>query len=183
LFLSRLRINRTVELQPYLDAVWDEAEEKTEFVITRWRDTESNLRTRLHSIIRAAGLEPWPKAFVALRSTRRTELEESFASHVVNAWLGPGQRVAERHYLQVTDEHFAKAIGKAQHMPQQQAPQHGGTGRQDEEQECENPDDLNNRRDFVDEKVGVTELESVTSCMSSKRSNQLSYTPKKCSPV
>jgi len=25
--------------------------------------------------------------------------------------------------------------------------------------------------------VGVTELESVTSCMSSKRSNQLSYTP------
>src|SRR4051794_32292578 len=26
-------------------------------------------------------------------------------------------------------------------------------------------------------KVGVTELESVTSCMSSKRSNQLSYTP------
>jgi hypothetical protein len=29
--------------------------------------------------------------------------------------LGHGQRVAERHYLQVTDDHFAKAIGEAQH--------------------------------------------------------------------
>jgi integrase len=98
------------ELRPYLDSVWDEAEENTEFVITRWRDTEANLRTRLHSIIRDADLEPWPKAFVALRSTRRTELEELFPSHVVNAWLGHSQRVAERHYLQVTEEHFAKAV-------------------------------------------------------------------------
>ena len=30
------------------------------------------------------------------------------------------------------------------------------------EQECENPDDLNDRRNSVDEKVGVTELESVS---------------------
>jgi integrase len=169
------------ELRTYLDAVWDEAEEKMEFVITRWRDAESNLRTRLHSIIRAAGLEPWPKAFVALRSTRRTELEELFPSHVVNAWLGHGQRVAERHYLQVTDEHFAKATGEAQHMAQQQAPQHTGTEQQVVEQECENPDDLNNRRDFVDEKVGVTELESVTSCMSSgpSRRERIQHFPAK----
>ena len=62
-------------------------------------------------------------------------------------------------------------------MAPQQAPQHTGMSQQGEEQECENPDDLNNRRDSVDEIVGVTELESVTSCMSSKRSNQLSYTP------
>ena len=36
--------------------------------------------------------------------------------------------------------------------------------------------DTGNLRDLADQ-VGATELESVTSCMSSKRSNQLSYTP------
>ena len=71
----------------------------------------------------------------------------------------------------------ACVVGKALRMAQQQAPQHSETERQEEEQECENPDDLNNRRDSIDEKVGVTELESVTSCVSSRRSNQLSYTP------
>ena len=35
-------------------------------------------------------------------------------------------------------------------------------------------------RYFTGVQVGVTELESVTSCMSSKRSNQLSYTPERC---
>jgi integrase len=154
------------ELCPYLDAVWDEAGEDTEYVITRWRTTEANLRSRLHSIIRAAGLEPWPKAFVALRSTRRTELEDQFPSHVVNAWLGHGQRIAEEHYLQVTDEHFEKATHSAQQNAQQQASQDEGKCEQEPEQECENPGDLPNLRDFVGEEVGVTELESVTSTMS-----------------
>ena len=71
--------------------------------------TEVNLRTRLHAIIRAAGLEPWPKAFVALRSTRATELRKQHPDYVVNAWIGHSQRVAERHYLQVTDDDFERA--------------------------------------------------------------------------
>ena len=44
-----------------------------------------------------------------LRSTRRTELQESFPDHVVNKWLGHSGKVAEKHYLQVTEEHWRKA--------------------------------------------------------------------------
>jgi integrase len=100
------------ELRPYLEAVWDAAPEGAEFVIERWRLAEVNLRTRLHAIIRAAGMEPWPKSFQQLRSTRQTELEEQYPTHVVCAWLGNSPRVAARHYLQVTDDHFDQATEK-----------------------------------------------------------------------
>lgn len=50
-----------------------------------------------------------PKLFLNLRSTRQTELENEYPTHVVCTWLGNSPQIAERHYLQVTDEHFAKA--------------------------------------------------------------------------
>ena len=33
-----------------------------------------------------------------------------FPSHVVTAWLGNSERIAEKHYLQVLDSHFDKAV-------------------------------------------------------------------------
>lgn len=81
----------------------------TEFVITRYRGGNTNLRTQLLRIINRAGLKPWPKLFQNLRSTRETELAESFPIHVVTAWLGNSQLVATKHYLQVTDAHFEEA--------------------------------------------------------------------------
>ncbi len=123
------------ELRPYLQAVWDELPEDFDAtkkiseqpVITRWRMSEVNLRTRLHKIIEAVGLTPWPKAFVALRSTRATELrEEGHPPHVVNAWIGHSQRIAERHYLQVTDEHYDRAV-----RPECTVPVHIGDARGD----------------------------------------------------
>lgn len=68
-----------------------------------------NLRTQLQRIIAKAGLTEWPKLFQNLRSTCETELAETFSLHVVTAWLGKSQLVAAKHYLQVTDEHFATA--------------------------------------------------------------------------
>ncbi|RMF38914.1 MAG: hypothetical protein D6753_15005 [Planctomycetota bacterium] len=55
-------------------------------------------------------LEPWSMPFQNLRATRRTELEEIYPSHVIDAWLGHTTAVANRHYLQVTDEHWQRAI-------------------------------------------------------------------------
>ncbi len=81
-------------------------------VITRYRSTNSNLRTQLQRIIRRAGLTPWPRLFHNLRATRQTELAELFPGHVVCAWIGNTERVAQNHYLQVTDEHFAVAGGE-----------------------------------------------------------------------
>jgi|HubBroStandDraft_6_1064221.scaffolds.fasta_scaffold37911_3 integrase len=97
------------ELRPYLDECWEQAEEKAEFVITQYRDATQNLRTQLEKIIQRAGLTAWPKLWHNLRSSRQTELEETFPSHVVCAWLGNSPQVARRHYLRVTDDHFARA--------------------------------------------------------------------------
>jgi len=66
--------------------------------------------TRLLDIIWSAGLKEWPKLFQNLRSTRQTELSETFPSHVVCKWMGNSKPVADRHYLQTTEAHFARTI-------------------------------------------------------------------------
>jgi integrase len=102
------------ELMPHLREAFEAAEPGTEYVITRCRDCRDgsvNLRTGLERIIRRAGLQPWPKLFHNLRSTRETELAETFPLHVVCAWIGNSARVAQAHYLQVTEEVFDRAIG------------------------------------------------------------------------
>ena len=99
------------ELLPYLKDAFDPEEE---FVISRYRDANANLRTQLIRIIRKAGLEPWPKLFQNLRATRETELAELFPSHVVCEWIGHTREVARKHYLQVTEDHFAKAVSVAE---------------------------------------------------------------------
>jgi elongation factor P--beta-lysine ligase len=61
-------------------------------------------------------------------------LAESFPIHVVCQWIGNSEAVAKRHYLQVTDEHFAQAAQgeqtshhqakhEAKHDPKQKAKQ------------------------------------------------------------
>lgn len=97
------------ELRPHLEAAFDRAAVGAEFVITRYRDSNANLRTQLLRIIAKAGLNPWPKLFQNLRSTRETELAESFPIHVVTAWMGNSTLIATKHYLQVTDSHFDEA--------------------------------------------------------------------------
>jgi integrase len=78
-------------------------------VITRYRDSTQNLRTTFLKILKRAGLKPWPKLMQNLRSTRETELAESFPLQAVTAWMGNSLSVAARHYLQVRDEHFERA--------------------------------------------------------------------------
>jgi hypothetical protein len=87
-------------------------------VITRYRTSNVNLRQQLKRIIKRAGLEPWPKLFQNLRSSRQTELAEKFAAHLVCAWIGNSEKIARDHYLQVRDADFQKA---AQNPAQQAA--------------------------------------------------------------
>jgi integrase len=112
------------ELLPYLEAVRDELlasdfDPKVQCmsdqpIIIRYRTANINLRTQLQRIICKAGLKPWPKLFQNLRSTRETELAETFPIHVVCDWIGNSEAVARRHYLQTTDAHF-EAAQKAAH--------------------------------------------------------------------
>ncbi len=108
------------ELRPYLQTAWDElvadfdpkiSRISDQPIVTLCRDGNTNLRTQMQRIIRKAGLTPWPKLFVNLRATRATELAKEHPAHVAAAWLGHSVKVATKHYWQVTDADFAKAVG------------------------------------------------------------------------
>ena len=77
--------------------------------VQRYRGGDTNLRTQFGRILGAAGVNPWPRLFHNLRSTRRTELQERFPDHVLNEWLGHSSKVAAKHYLQVTEQHWSDA--------------------------------------------------------------------------
>jgi integrase len=109
------------ELRPYLLEAFEQAEDGAEHVVTRCRDSKTNLRTQMERIVKRAGVKPWPKLFHNLRSTRQTELTEKFPSHVVCAWLGNSRAIAQDHYLQVTDGHFTQAVAEPQNRPEQAA--------------------------------------------------------------
>ncbi|MEM8737741.1 MAG: hypothetical protein AAGG38_04590 [Planctomycetota bacterium] len=86
--------------------------EPGEVLVLPWLTDRSSaaLRKPLQRAIDRAGVKPWPRLWHNLRSTRQTELERHFPSHVVCAWLGNSRAVAAKHYLQVTDDDFAAAI-------------------------------------------------------------------------
>ncbi len=99
------------EIRKALEESWEAAAEGAVYCVERYRGgTATNLRTQFMRILASAGIAPWPKLFVNLRSSCRTELQEVFPDHVVNKWIGHSGKVAEKHYLQVTDEHWGKAI-------------------------------------------------------------------------
>ena len=121
------------ELRPYLNAAWDEAErlqnepdaKPVEFVIAKHRNPPPVLRRQLERIIKAAGLKQWPKLWQNLRSTRETELCETFPIHVVCEWIGNSEAVAKQHYLQVTEDHMARGADAGQTLPPQAEGQPG----------------------------------------------------------
>ena len=86
----------------------DESFRKSAIGKNGWRNC--NLRTTFEKIIRKAGIEPWPKPFVNMRSTRETELNNEFPIHVVAKWLGHSVDIAVNNYLQMTGEHHKKAL-------------------------------------------------------------------------
>lgn len=99
------------ELVPALLDVQEQAETGSEFVIVQRRSaSDAALRKRMYHLIRKAGVPRWPRVFHNLRSSRQTELEERFPSHVVCQWLGNSEQVSRDHYLQTLGSHFEQAL-------------------------------------------------------------------------
>lgn len=143
-----------VELQKVADQVQPGIETPLSApIITRYRDTNANLRTQFQRIIKAAGLNPWPKLFQNLRSTRETELAAIYPMHVVCAWMGNSQPIAARHYLQVTEADFERANGSeiAAQALQPQAKRRDWNG-QERNAETEKPEDFEDPRVFAGSK-------------------------------
>lgn len=124
------------ELRPYLEDGWRLAPEGAEYVISNeeyrkaanspegWKNT--NLRTQFSRILKRAGVPEWKRLFHSMRASRQTELEREFPLHVVCSWLGNSVRIAQKSYLLVTEDDFAKATAvpspNAAHKAAQQAP-------------------------------------------------------------
>jgi len=163
------------EIETELGAVFDQALEGAEFVITRYRDAETNLRTQLLKIIRRAGLKPWPRLFHNMRASRQTELMQTHPIHVVCEWLGNSRLIAQEHYLRVTETDFDKATKKNTAQNTVQASENNGNPQHREMPESEkSPENSEFSGDSEDGAVVATGLEPVTSTMSTWRSNQLS---------
>jgi len=114
------------ELAQLFDARFEEAAEGDEFVLPMLQGAVSScFRQKLSFAIKRAGHEQWPRICHSLRSTRQTELEQLWPTYVVCKWLGNSAIIANRHYLQVTDEHFAKAA----HNPTQHTSAQSGIER------------------------------------------------------
>ncbi|MFP4107415.1 MAG: tyrosine-type recombinase/integrase [Phycisphaerae bacterium] len=116
------------ELLPHLRTAFEQAEPGAIYCCRQYKPGIAGpmYRKILKQAIQQAGLKPWPKLFQNCRSSRETELAERFPVQVVCKWIGNSPSVAAKHYLQITDQHFAKAVGsedkavqKAVHFPVQ----------------------------------------------------------------
>lgn len=99
------------ELRPYLEETYREHQEGP--IIRADRD-HKNLSVKFKKILKRKGLEAWPKIFHNLRASRETELAEEYPIQVVCSWIGNSPKVAMRHYLQVTESQFEKALKSVQ---------------------------------------------------------------------
>jgi integrase len=72
------------EVREVLLEAKEEAEGRDALVARRFRG-RLNLRTHFQRIVTRGGLKPWPKLFHNLRSSCRTELQERFPSHAIDA--------------------------------------------------------------------------------------------------
>jgi len=127
------------ELRPHLEAAWDAAEVGEVYCCPQYANANQMYRKTMLEIVRRAGLTPWPKLFQNCRSTRETELAENFPVHVACAWLGNSPKIAQRHYLQLTESHFAEAVQKAVQFPVQYAAAEARTDSQAEKAGCRKP--------------------------------------------
>lgn len=105
------------ELRAALMAAFEAAAPGSVYVASTLRG-HANLSTPFRRIILRAGLKVWPKPFHAMRSSRQTELSEIYPAATVAAWMGNSLAVAQAHYLQVRDAHFALAAAEPKAAPE-----------------------------------------------------------------
>ena len=98
------------ELRPFLEACYRAKDRHPTKVIKRVQCTKNNLRTQMTRILERAGIKVWPKLFQNLRSSRESELIKVHGVEVACQWIGNTPAVAMKHYLQITDEDYEKAL-------------------------------------------------------------------------
>jgi len=100
------------ELYTILTEAFEAAEPGSRWIINRYRSSEQNLRTQLQRLCLRAGVPPFPRPFVAMRSSRVTEWVETFPVQCAAEWAGHTPAICQRHYLQLRSEYFRAATQK-----------------------------------------------------------------------
>jgi integrase len=84
------------ELRPYLEDAFDPESDRC---VSRYCESNVNMRKGFLQILKKAGLTPWPRLFHNLRGSLESDLAERYPIHTVVKWLGNSEGVAMRHYL------------------------------------------------------------------------------------
>ncbi len=138
-------------LQPLHDSVLPGVQcSIDEFVITKHRSAEKNMRTQLGRFIKRAGLPEIPKPFINFRASARFDFEQAklFTSDELNAWFGHCEAVARKHYGRLSDVSYNKAsrlsyvstfVSTSDSMEPQGEPENAKT--QGNSQVCNAPED------------------------------------------
>ncbi len=114
-------------LLPFLQDARQHAPGDAIRVVERYSGPTCNLRTQLERYIRRAGVEQWPKLWHNMRASCETDLAAEFPLHVVSRWIGNSERVAEKHYLVLTETDMQRGAksGAFGVEVSQKAAQHG----------------------------------------------------------
>ena len=95
-----------------METAFDLSPEGADSIVSLTR-TKSALQSTLRRIIGPARLVPWPDRFQALRRSCETQPAATKPQHAVSAWFGHSMKVSERYYLQLTDDLYDRATGRA----------------------------------------------------------------------
>jgi len=108
------KAQRTAPIVPELFRILRDAFERApvgaERVVNGYAADTMNLGTNLARIVKRAGVEPWPKAFSALRASRSVEIRDQFSDFHRTEWMGHTKLVAEHHYDMVRPDDLDRAI-------------------------------------------------------------------------
>ncbi len=160
------------EVYPYLRDAFEAAEPGQVQVIARNRadggqgnGQTTNWRTQMLRIVLRAGITPWPRLFHGMRAACQTDLANKFPAHVVCGWLGNSVAVANEHYLQTTEDHFAKAVQSGAKSGADGAQNQAQTGADAKRQERTNSNEVlevQASRPLLSAPVSTRTLEQVT---------------------
>ncbi len=159
---------RVVPLQPKLYELllgaFEQAEEGEERIcpISRhclWRN--------FRAIRKRAGLDTWKDAFQVMRRNCETDWTQEYPQYAVSNWISHDIKVSGRHYLQIPEKLYDRAA----------APNAAQTATKTATKPIQRANTENTKKTLIAQglmPLSRTGLEPVTSCVSSRRSSQLS---------
>jgi integrase len=116
------------EVAPLLEEAIDHARDGAVYVLgSRRNSPHTTLARQYGNILRLAGVAPYGKPFVNLRSSRETDLANAGVPwHLIQMWMGHSEKVSRDHYMQVLDgnfTHWSSVVPKETEVVPQLVPQ------------------------------------------------------------